>query len=172
MFCVLIKNNEIAHFITSANWLGILLIGGNAFLWTLPTTLLKQLPINFRFIYSIVFNLLHYILLAPSYSLPRFCLLHNWVYRLALVFCTIAHPNWFTFCSFARHFQCGYFMWIVFSVIARAHTHTHTLANPFAHIRTGPLTTLSHYICCICFAYVVCFNSYVCASSFHITPIW
>lgn len=108
----------------------------------------------------------------PSYSLPRFCLLHNWVNRLALVFCTIAHPNWFTFCSFARHFQCGYFMWIVFSVIARAHTHTHTLANPFAHIRTEPLTTLSHYICCICFAYVVCFNSYVCASSFHITPIW
>lgn len=153
MFCVLIKNNEIAHFITSANWLGILLIGGNAFLWTLRTTLLKQLPINFRCIYSIVFNLLHYILLAPSYSLPRFCLLHNWVNRLALVFCSIAHPNWFTFCSFARHFQCGYFMWIVFSVIARAHTHTHTRKPIRSHSYRAIDNTISLHMLhlfCIC----------------------
>lgn len=52
---------------------------------------------------------------------------------LDLVQCvSIAYSNWFTFCSFARHFQCGCFIWIVLSVIA------HTVC----------------YMCCSCFAYV------------------
>lgn len=114
MFCVLIKNNEIAHFITSAIHL--------EFCWLVPmgfdiqcifTKLLKatsnrfcrscHLALSF-FISSLDYGWMNvYVQTYPS--------LYAGISRShCLLILSIAQSNWLTFCSFARHFQCGCFI--------------------------------------------------------------
>lgn len=127
MFCVLIKNNEIAHFITSAIHFEIQLIGANGFCnqnayLQRNSSQRQAISIDFvRFGTTLEF------LFSSAYMCKSFDLtlsLHFLLLSLFFSF-SMAHPNWLRFCSFARHFQCGCFIWIVLCLLLHTHTDIH-----------------------------------------------